>query len=145
MLCFCRKQKETNLNKLFLQKYSKTRRNPFCRKNLFLYRDWLKSVQILLSRTQPGPGRKVKQEQEEISRNIIPPFTFYILPALPGSCLARFDLHTFFADLCTGFSSQGRAKLRVFRGKTARKSTQPSPSLTRKPCTLWVRWIEHRK
>ena len=32
-------------------------------------------------------------------------------------------------------TSQGRAKLRVFRGKTARKSTQPSPSLTRKPCT----------
>ena len=38
----------------------------------------------------------------------------------------------------TGFSSKGRAKLRVFRGKTAWKSTQPStsgPSLTRNPCT----------
>ena len=36
----------------------------------------------------------------------------------------------------TGFSSQGRAKLRGFCGKTALKSTQPSPSLTRKPCTF---------
>ena len=34
----------------------------------------------------------------------------------------------------TGFSSQGRAKLRGFCGKTAQKSTQPSPFLTRKPC-----------
>ena len=36
------------------------------------YRDRLKSVQILLSRTQAGPGRKVKQEQEHISRNRVP-------------------------------------------------------------------------
>ena len=31
-----------------------------------------KCLQILLSVTQSGPGRKVKQEQEEISRNHIP-------------------------------------------------------------------------
>ena len=31
-----------------------------------VYRDRLKCVQILLSRTQAGPGRKVKQEQEQI-------------------------------------------------------------------------------
>ena len=30
---------------------------------LYLYRDRLKSMQILLSRTQAGPGRAVKQEQ----------------------------------------------------------------------------------
>ena len=36
----------------------------------------------------------------------------------------------------TGLSSQGRAKLRGFCGETAQKSTQPSPSLTRKPCTF---------
>ena len=30
------------------------------------------SMQILLSSTQAGPGRKVKQEQEEISRNHVP-------------------------------------------------------------------------
>ena len=36
------------------------------------YRDRLKGVQILLSSTQAGPGRKVKQEQEEISRNHVP-------------------------------------------------------------------------
>ena len=29
-------------------------------------------MQILLSSTQAGPGRKVKQEQEEISRNHVP-------------------------------------------------------------------------
>ena len=35
-------------------------------------------MQILLSRTQAGPGRKVKQEQEDISRNHIQAF-------IPGS------------------------------------------------------------
>ena len=32
-----------------------------------MYRDRLKGEQILLSNGQAGPGRKVKQEQEEIS------------------------------------------------------------------------------
>ena len=36
------------------------------------YRAEKKSWQILLSRTQVGPGRKVKEEQEEISRNHVP-------------------------------------------------------------------------
>ena len=35
------------------------------------YRDHLKSVQILLSRTQAGPGRKVQQEQDRQSRKEI--------------------------------------------------------------------------
>ena len=39
-----------------------------------LYRDRLKRVQILLSNSQAGPGRKVKQEQEEISRNHVQAF-----------------------------------------------------------------------
>ena len=34
-----------------------------------VYRDEIYSLQIVLSRTQAGPGRKVKQEQEEISPN----------------------------------------------------------------------------
>ena len=34
-----------------------------------LYRELEKGLQILLSRTQAGPGRAVKQEQEEISPN----------------------------------------------------------------------------
>ena len=34
-----------------------------------MYRDENYSLQILLSRTQAGPGRTVKQEQEEISQN----------------------------------------------------------------------------
>ena len=38
----------------------------------FLYRAEKKSLQILLSSTQAGPGRKVKQEQEDISRNHVP-------------------------------------------------------------------------
>ena len=36
---------------------------------LLKYRDRLKSMQILLSRTQAGPGRIGKQEQEQTSRN----------------------------------------------------------------------------
>ena len=36
------------------------------------YRAEKKYLQILLSSTQAGPGRKVKQEQEEISRNHVP-------------------------------------------------------------------------
>ena len=36
------------------------------------YRAEKKSLQNLLSSTQAGPGRKVKQEQEEISRNHVP-------------------------------------------------------------------------
>ena len=37
-----------------------------------LYRAEKKSLKILLSSTQAGPCRKVKQEQEEISRNHVP-------------------------------------------------------------------------
>ena len=41
---------------------------------LDLYGDRLKEVHILLSNSQAGPGRTVKQEQEEISRNHIQAF-----------------------------------------------------------------------
>ena len=37
-----------------------------------MYRAEKKSLQILLSSTQAGPGKKVKQKQEEISRNHVP-------------------------------------------------------------------------
>ena len=37
-----------------------------------IYRAEKKSLQILLSSTHAGPGGKVKQEQEEISRNHVP-------------------------------------------------------------------------
>ena len=37
--------------------------------NRKIYRDRLKGMQILLSNNQAGPGRTVKQEQEEISCN----------------------------------------------------------------------------
>ena len=36
-----------------------------------LYRDEIYSLQIFLSRTQAGPGRTVKKEQEEISPNLV--------------------------------------------------------------------------
>ena len=36
------------------------------------YRAEKKSLQIVLSSTQAGPGRKVRQEQKEISRNHVP-------------------------------------------------------------------------
>ena len=42
--------------------------------NYHLYRDRLKGVQILLSNSQAGSGRIVKQEQEEISRNHVQAF-----------------------------------------------------------------------
>ena len=38
------------------------------------YRGGNKDLYILLSRTQAGPGRAVKQEQEEISRNHVQAF-----------------------------------------------------------------------
>ena len=38
------------------------------------YRDRLKGMQILLSNSQAGPGKTVKQEQEYISRNHGPSF-----------------------------------------------------------------------
>ena len=46
-----------------------------------IYRDRLKGVQILWSNSQAGPGRKVKQEQEDISRNHVQAF-------FPGSVWA---------------------------------------------------------
>ena len=49
------------------------------------YRAEKKSLQILLSRTQAGPGRKVKQEQEEISRNHVQTFIY-----LSVECLTKF-------------------------------------------------------
>ena len=48
------------------------RRHPLSSLVLSVYRAEKKSLQILLSSTQAGPGRKVKQEQEEISRNHVP-------------------------------------------------------------------------
>ena len=41
----------------------------YYRSSMLKYRDEINSLQILLSRTQAGPGRTVKQEQEEISPN----------------------------------------------------------------------------
>ena len=36
---------------------------------VWMYRDRLKGMQILLSRTQAGPARTVKEQQEQTSRN----------------------------------------------------------------------------
>ena len=40
------------------------------------YRGTNKGLYVLLSRTQAGPGRTVKQEQEDISRNHVRTFIF---------------------------------------------------------------------
>ena len=48
-----------------------------------IYRGGNKGLHVLLSRTQAGPGRTVKQKQEEISRNHIQTFispSVYIVP-----------------------------------------------------------------
>ena len=45
--------------------------NKSTQKSSLKYRDWLKGMQILLSRTQAGPSKTVKQEREEISFNHI--------------------------------------------------------------------------
>ena len=47
------------------------------------YRGANKGLNVLLSRTQAGPGRTFKQEQEDISRNHIPRlyFPLCILPS----------------------------------------------------------------
>ena len=39
-----------------------------------IYRDRLKGMHILLCNSQAGPGRTVKQQQEEISRNHVQAF-----------------------------------------------------------------------
>ena len=38
------------------------------------YRDRLKGMEMLLTRTQAGPGRTGKQEQEQTSRNLVQAF-----------------------------------------------------------------------
>ena len=40
---------------------------------------------VLLSRTQAGPGRTVKQEQEEISRNHVQTFICLSVPRFPST------------------------------------------------------------
>ena len=45
-----------------------------CHKSMIVYRARNKGLQILLSNSQAGPVRKVKQEQEEISRNHVQAF-----------------------------------------------------------------------
>ena len=42
--------------------------------DICFYRGVIKGLFVLLSRTQAGPGRTVKQEQEEISRNHVQTF-----------------------------------------------------------------------
>ena len=50
-------------------------RPPRHRQRLTTHREPGKGLQILLSRTQAGQGRKVKQEQEQISRNHVQAFS----------------------------------------------------------------------
>ena len=60
-----------------------------------IYRDRLKCMQILLSNGQAGPGRKVKQEQEEISRNHVQAFILGSVHHAPyGTILHVNDVRT---------------------------------------------------
>ena len=54
-----------------------------------IYRGVNKGLYVLLSRTQAEPGRTVKQEQEEISRNHVKTFIF----------LSIYDIHRLFDPL----------------------------------------------
>ena len=47
---------------------------PVIKQDPYEYRARNKGMQILLSNSQAGPGRTVKQEQEEISRNHVQTF-----------------------------------------------------------------------
>ena len=49
------------------------------------YRGINKGLYVLLSRTQEGPGRAVKQEQEEMSRNHVQTF-IYLSVHNPVTC-----------------------------------------------------------
>ena len=53
-----------------------------------IYRGEKKGLQMLLSYSQAGPGRKAKQGQEEISRNHVPTF---FLGSVQGSAKRSAD------------------------------------------------------
>ena len=54
-----------------------------------MYRDEIYSLQILLSRTQAGPGRTVKQEEEEVSPNHIRRLNLISVPVIACYNTAR--------------------------------------------------------
>ena len=62
-----------------------------------IYRGVNKGLHVLLSRTQAGPGRKVKQEQEEFSRNHVQTFIYLSVYCICSSvsslskCCLRFQ------------------------------------------------------
>ena len=85
-----------------------------------MYRGEKKSLQILLSSTQAGPDRKVKQEQEEISRNHVP--RLYL-----GS--VRFDAN----------ASKPPANLLLLHNLDQRQRSLGSSRISQQPewCGLW--------
>ena len=82
MMCRRRRRTESRLS----PRQTTTTTKPCCRavlvfgdqKGRSIYSARNKGMQILLSNSQAGPGRRVKQEQEEISRNHVQAF-------IPGS------------------------------------------------------------
>ena len=62
-----------------------------CQKLIAMFLQYCTEVQIkvctyvLLSRTQAGPGRAVKQEQEEISRNRVQTFIYLSVNLVPNT------------------------------------------------------------
>ena len=72
-----------------------------------MYRGGNKGLYVLLSRTQAGPGKTAKQEQEEISRNHEQ--TFICLSVVAGRNLATVG-HTAKKDVLLFHSSQQGTK-----------------------------------
>ena len=64
------------------------------------YRDEIYSLQILLSRTQAGPGRAVKQEQEEISPNHVQRLNLISVQKVALGCFQ--GLNESFLSSCVG-------------------------------------------
>ena len=58
------------------------------------YRAEKKSLQILLSSSQARPGRKVKQKQEEISRNHVPRLFLRSVVRFVLLSLSEYDTNT---------------------------------------------------
>ena len=63
------------------------------------YRGGNKGLFVLLSRTQAGPGRTVKQEQEEISRNHVQTFISPSVENLQNMSAIHYLLPSFFTQI----------------------------------------------
>ena len=78
----------------------------------------------------PSPNLMWPWQSRDYCREINSGCSMSVPPSCADLCWVEFYLRVYAICLIL----RGGAKLRVGCGKTARKSTQPSPSLTQKPC-----------